>query len=144
MCSSAASKPASSKKHRNIIVYVYADGLISCEQTSMHGAVIDKFDSIKEYHRYTELKLLEKAGIIQSLQKQVPLLLQEGYRSADGKWHRPTYYNADFMYSKDKKTFVEDVKALDKKTGKYLTTSTFRLKWKLLQAKYPDYSLILV
>lgn len=34
---------------------------------------------------------------------------------------------------------IEDVKAFDKKTQKFRTTETFNIKWKLLQAKYPNY-----
>ena len=43
------------------------------------------------------------------------------------------------LYERDGETIVEDVKGQDKKTGKLQMTEAFRLKWKLLQAKYPQY-----
>lgn len=60
-------------------------------------------------------------------------------RSRDGVLHKAVYYKADFVYREQSgEEVVEDVKALDNATGKYLTTETFRLKWKLLMANYPD------
>ena len=57
----------------------------------------------------------------------------------NGKKHKAAYYRADFVYEDENgKTVVEDVKGKDRKTGKYQTTETFNLKWKLLQAKHPD------
>ena len=43
------------------------------------------------------------------------------------------------MYERDGEKIVEDVKGQDDETGKYKMTEAFRLKWKLLQAKYPDF-----
>lgn len=61
--------------------------------------------------------------------------------SRDGEKLRAIVYKADFMYinNTDGETIVEDVKPFDKKSGKYLTTKDFKLKWKLLKAKYKDY-----
>ena len=35
-------------------------------------------------------------------------------------------------------------KSFDKKTGKWRTTQTFELKWKLLKARYPHYDFVLI
>lgn len=54
-------------------------------------------------------------------------------------------YKADFCYlDAQGKTIVEDVKGFDSKSGKYMQTEAFRLKWKLLKAKYPEYHFVLV
>ena len=70
-------------------------------------------DSIKEANRWCELKLLERAGKIQHLQRQVKYALipkQEGERAVE--------YIADFVYHEDGKLVVEDVKG--KKTKDYI------------------------
>ena len=67
------------------------------------------FDSIKERNRYNELLLLEKAGEISGLKRQVKYLLIPEYREPDttgprGGIHkgkvieRAVYYIADFVY----------------------------------------------
>lgn len=38
--------------------------------------------------------------------------LVEGYRDPDGKWQRPVVYEADFVYQRDGRTVVEDVKGM--------------------------------
>lgn len=70
-------------------------------------------DSIKEANRWCELKLLERAGKIRLLQRQVRYTLipkQEG--------EREVCYIADFVYQEDGKVVVEDVKG--KKTKDYI------------------------
>lgn len=137
----AAESQKKGPKHRNHIVYVFADGFVSNseEDSKTHGRITDKYDSKKEYARWGQLRLLERAGKISALQKQVPFLLHEEFRSRDGVLHKAVYYKADFVYREQSgEEVVEDVKALDNATGKYLTTETFRLKWKLLMANYPD------
>ncbi len=70
-------------------------------------------DSIKEANRWCELKLLEKAGKIRLLQRQVKYHLipkQEG--------EREVCYIADFVYQEDGKLVVEDVKG--KRTKEYI------------------------
>ena len=71
-----------------------------------------KFDSAKEARRYRELKLLEDAGEIKDLRRQVRYELIPAQR-IDGKLvERKVDYVADFCYSrtKDLKLVVEDVK----------------------------------
>lgn len=127
-------------KYRNKYVYIYEDGLVCHEKDFVgHGKVLERVDSVKEYNRGKELELLAKAGHIQNLQKQVSLMIQDAFVDKCGKNHRATTYQADFVYEKDGVTIVEDVKGIDRKTGKIRTTEAFRLKWKLLQSKYPEY-----
>jgi len=80
------------------------------------------FDSVKEYQRYCELSLLERAGTITDLQRQVKfVLLPAQYRQLfDRKAHkwktrcveREVCYIADFVYQQDGKTVVEDTKGV--------------------------------
>ena len=84
------------------------------------------FDSIKESKRYKELCLLEKAGVIRNLERQVKYeLIPAQYRVykrygkngrilKDGKKlleHNCTYI-ADFAYEMDGNTIVEDTKGV--------------------------------
>lgn len=68
----------------------------------------DGFDSKKERDRYFELCLLEKAGVISGLRKQVEFEL---IPKQDGE--RAVTYKADFVYldTETGKTVVEDVKS---------------------------------
>jgi hypothetical protein len=96
-----------------------------------------KFDSKKEANRYCELLLLQKAGLISNLECQKQFVIQP----KKGKIRAITYI-ADFFYiecDKAIKGIVEDVKPLDKRTGKYRLTSTFKNKWKQMQVLYPEY-----
>ena len=78
----------------------------------------ETFDSKKEAKRYTELLLLERAGAISGLQRQVKYELLPSQR-IDGKVvERPVHYVADFRYEQDGKTVVEDTKGV--KTKDYI------------------------
>ena len=70
----------------------------------------EKFDSHKEARRYGELVLLERAGQISNLERQVRFeLIPSQYR--DGKCvERAAHYIADFVYMEDGKKVVEDTK----------------------------------
>lgn len=94
--------------------------------------VIDgiKFDSKLEAKRYSELKLMQKAGVIKDLELQPKFLLQEGFRDADGKKHQAINYIADFKYIQDGETIIEDTKGRE--------TDVYRIKKKMLLYKYPD------
>lgn len=86
------------------------------------------FDSVREYNRYRELKLLERAGKIEKLNRQVSYtLIPAQYRTViDPKTHserracieRAVTYKADFTYWQDGKLVVEDVKGV--KTKDYI------------------------
>lgn len=72
-----------------------------------------KFDSKKEARRYQELLLLEKAGEIKNLSRQVKFVLIPSQRDENGKVvERECSYKADFTYEEEGgiKTVVEDVK----------------------------------
>ena len=87
------------------------------------------FDSKKEARRYQELLLLEKAGEIKNLSRQVKFVLIPSQRDENGKVvERECYYRADFKYTEDGKTIVEDVKGF--KTKEYI------IKRKLLLWRY--------
>ena len=100
------------------------------------------FDSKKEMNRYIELSLLENAGKISKLKRQVEYLLipaQFGMVTDDkGKkkrvcLERACYYIADFTYYENGKLVVEDVKSGYKKSNAY---SNFVIKRKLLLLNY--------
>ena len=90
------------------------------------------FDSRKEARRYQELLLLERAGVIKSLQRQVKYVLipaqyesferygKNGQELTPGKKliERECAYVADFVYVEDGKTVIEDTKGM--KTKDYI------------------------
>ncbi len=85
------------------------------------------FDSQHEADRYVELTLLQKAGEITDLRRQVPYELIPEIRSKKtGKViSRKTTYIADFVYTnQDGKTVVEDAKGY--------RTEVYNLKKKLM------------
>ena len=76
------------------------------------------FDSKKEYNRWCELALLQKAGQVTDLQRQVKYELIPSQR-IDGKVaERACTYVADFVYRENGKTVVEDTKGF--KTKDYI------------------------
>jgi hypothetical protein len=91
------------------------------------------FDSQKEMYRYQELSLLERAGKISNLKRQVKFTLIPaqyesferisnitGKRLKDGKRviEKECSYVADFVYEENGETIVEDVKG--RKTKDYI------------------------
>lgn len=95
------------------------------KKTEIDGIV---FDSKHEAERYAELKLLERGRVIKDLTLQPKFELQEGYTSPTGKKIRPITYIADFMYTEDGNTVVEDAKGMK--------TDVYKLKKKLFEYKY--------
>ena len=90
-----------------------------------------KWDSMKEYHRYLELLVLLKAGDIKNLRRQVKYVLIPAQREPDsvgkrggikkGKLlEREVAYYADFVYtdSGSGEEVVEDTKGL--RTTEYI------------------------
>lgn len=90
-----------------------------------------EFDSKAEYHRWCELKLLERAGKITALDRQVPFVLihtqreesTEVFKAGPCKGlpkpgaiiEKPCTYIADFLYKDaNGKIVVEDVKGCKK------------------------------
>jgi hypothetical protein len=93
-----------------------------------------KHDSQKEAQRWCELKLLERAGHISNLRRQVEFeLLPNQYETIErygknGKRlkdqvklieHKVSYI-ADFVYDENGKTVVEDVKSVATQTEKFI------------------------
>lgn len=76
------------------------------------------FDSKKEARRYSELLLLERAGVITGLQMQVPFVLIPSQRINGKVVERECKYIADFVYTENGKVVVEDTKGM--KTDKYI------------------------
>ena len=77
------------------------------------------FDSVKEFHRWGVLRLLERAGRISDLKRQVSFELvpkQQGERACS--------YIADFTYYEHGNLVVEDCKGYK--------TEVYRLKKKLM------------
>lgn len=89
------------------------------------------YDSLHEYQRYRELLLLQRAGKISDLKKQVPFELipaqyeyihtgeffKRGERKGQEKVKRvclehSVVYYADFVYTEDGKKVVEDAKGV--------------------------------
>ena len=91
-----------------------------------------QFDSKKEGKRYTELKLLKKAKIIDELELQKVFELQPKYTNAKGEHIRSITYKADFYYyDKQKERYiVEDTKGFK--------TEAYKLKKKLFEYVYRD------
>ena len=133
------SENAAKQKYHNVHVYIYEDGFVAYgKPVTSHRKLIQKFDSIKEYKRCCELRLLEKAGAIKKLQCQVPMVIQESFVDSDGVKQRALVYKADFTYEENGDYIVEDVKGFDYKKKKFICTQAFKQKWKLLKALYPD------
>ena len=85
------------------------------------------FDSVKEFHRWGVLRLLERAGKISDLKRQVKYVLIPAQRDESGKLlEREMSYVADFQYIDNGlgMVVVEDVKGYK--------TEVYRLKKKLL------------
>ena len=93
------------------------------------------FDSIQESRRYKELKLLLKAGKISNLELQPHFLLQDKFKK-NGKIYRKIEYIADFKYTENDKTIVEDVKGIQ--------TDVFKLKHKIFEKLYPELELRII
>jgi hypothetical protein len=90
------------------------------------------FASKKEAGRYSELKLLEKAGEITHLKLQMPFILNEGFIDFSGQKQRPITYVADFVYlDKEGKIHAEDCKGFK--------TPEYKVKKKMFLYKFPHY-----
>lgn len=93
------------------------------KKTEVDGIV---FDSKKEAKRYCELRLLERAGHIDTLTLQPRFTLIPGQRRADGKAERAVVYIADFMYRENGQFVVEDTKGF--RTADYIIKRKLMLK----------------
>lgn len=96
------------------------------EKTERNGF---KFDSKKEADRWSELQILERAGVITKLQRQVKFTLIPSQKVGNVTLHSADYY-ADFVYEQNGRWIVEDVKSPATKTPVY------QIKKKLMLQKY--------
>ena len=92
----------------------------------------EKYDSTKEYRRWCELKIMERAGMIHGLTRQKKFVLIPAQREPDtvgkrGGKHkgklieREVAYYADYSYyDKDGNEVVEDVKSPATRTKDYI------------------------
>lgn len=81
-----------------------------------------RFDSKREARRFSELRILEKAGVIQNLRRQVPFeliptqKLPKPYKKPGNKGmtrsEGSVKYIADFVYERGDETIVEDTKGM--------------------------------
>jgi hypothetical protein len=76
------------------------------QKTTIDGIT---FDSRREAERYADLKILEKAGQIHSLELQPKFEIISSV-TWKGKTYRERYYIADFRYWENGRHVVEDVK----------------------------------
>ena len=87
------------------------------------------FDSKKESNRFLELKMLEKSGIIENLERQKKFEIVPKTKD-----ERAVFYVADFVYKQDGKLIAEDVKSdITRKNPTYI------IKRKLFKYNYPEY-----
>lgn len=93
------------------------------------------FHSEGEMRRYSELKILEKKGLIKDLVLQPRFLLQESF-VYEGKKYRKIEYVADFQYYDNmiNKIVVEDFKGFK--------TKEYNIKKKMFLYKYKNYKFI--
>lgn len=91
----------------------------------------EEFDSKKERNRWMVLSAMQLHGEISNLERQVEYLLIPAIREADTVGKRggvkrgkiiehPCRYVADFRYTKDGETIIEDVKSRATKTPQYI------------------------
>lgn len=76
------------------------------------------FDSKKEYKRWCELVLLQKAGQVTDLKRQVKYELIPSQKVGKRVAERACTYVADFVYTENGETVVEDTKGF--KTKDYI------------------------
>lgn len=101
------------------------------EKTEVDGIL---FASKLEAERYTQLKLLQQAGVIVHLKLQPEFQVSRGWVDMrSGEKHRSKFYVGDFLYfdCQLRRWVVEDTKGVE--------TAAFRLKWDCVQSMYPEY-----
>ena len=82
-----------------------------------------RFDSKREAARWRELLILERAGVIKGLRRQVPFVLID-----KSEYGRAVIYYADFTYMENGQEVVEDVKGVK--------TDVYKIKKRLMAERY--------
>lgn len=86
------------------------------------------FDSKKEYRRYRELCLMERAGEIDNLERQVKFELIPTQKKNGKVVERACSYVADFVYNENGEQVVEDTKGI--------RTEAYKIKRKMMRWLY--------
>ena len=94
-------------------------------KTEVNGIL---FDSRKEAGRFRELCWLRNSGAISDLKLQVPYELVPAQKVNGKTVERAVKYIADFVYTENGKTVVEDAKGY--------RTEVYKIKKKLMLWKY--------
>ena len=95
-----------------------------------------KFDSKHEANRWTELKYMERAGLITDLQRQVTFVLIPVQRDYKGKViERSVKYIADFVYCANDGNGWEQV-VEDAKSPVTRTNAVYKIKKKLMLSRF--------
>jgi len=125
------------------------DWMKNYRSTKYHNKVVkvddETFSSKKEYRRWIELKILEDAGVIRNLQRQVKYVLipaqrepetisQRGRKIPGKVIEREVVYISDFTYEQDGEIVVEDIKGYTAtNSGAY---RIFSIKRKLMLERF--------
>lgn len=89
----------------------------------------ERFDSRKEAQRWAELNLMQRAGQISELRRQIRYILVPAQYDDKGKLlERSVDYIADFVYKQGGKLVVEDTKGVK--------TDVYKIKRKLMLSVY--------
>ena len=89
------------------------------------------YRSKRELKRHTELQLLERAGLITELRREVPFELLGRQQRDDGSIEQPVTYVADYVYrdrEKGDQLVVEDVKSKATRTRDYIIKRKLMLR----------------
>ena len=100
------------------------------KQVDEHGI----HDSTGEQGRFHQLLILQRAGRISGLERQVWISIFKGeYYLCNGKKHKflNRRFKADAVYFENGKKIVEDFKGDQ--------TAMFRMKWQMAIATYPEW-----
>lgn len=87
-----------------------------CLQGHMHASGL-------EAERCNELHLMQKAGLISNLEVQKPYLILKAQKYQNMPNERSIVYNADFVYTENGLTIIEDTKGM--KTKDYIIKRKF-------------------
>lgn len=116
---------ASSSKKRNKYGIKSSTKSLCPAENKYHAKKSGGYDSRKEHLRANELKLMQRAGLISDLHEQVKYVLIPAQRDPSGKLlERECSYYADFVYSRNGVTVVEDTKGV--------RTPEYKIKRKLM------------
>ncbi len=93
------------------------------------------FDSKSEAEDWTKLQLLERAGHISCLERQVKFVLQPGFVDNQGERVPAITWTADFAYIENGERVVWDTKGFE--------TIRFKLVSKMFRYQHPEIRLII-